>query len=142
METAATFEHEAPFDPPPARSRVRPERIVDAAAAEWERTYAMCLHLSLLLVHFLMPVVPALVMWLVKRDRSPFVDDHGREAINFQVSLVLYGLAAVPLMLFCGLGAVVLIGAYVLGIVGMILAAIAAQRGEYFRYPATIRFLH
>jgi uncharacterized Tic20 family protein len=136
MDTFATVE------PEPDTPRGRAGPIVDAAAQEWERTYAMFTHLSLLTVHVLMPVIPALVMWLVKRDRSPFVDDHGREAINFQVSLVLYSLAAIPLMFLCGLGVLVAIAAYALGIVGMILAALAAHRGEYYRYPATIRFLH
>jgi uncharacterized Tic20 family protein len=114
---------------------------VDDQAQEWERTYAMCLHLSLLTVHVVMPVIPALVMWLIKRDRSPFVDDHGREAINFQLSLVIYFVASIVLF-FCGIGVVIAMAVYVLGIVGMILGAVAAQRGEYFRYPATIRFLH
>jgi uncharacterized Tic20 family protein len=137
METAATFE---PDTSP--RSRVRPERIVDAHAEEWERTYAMCTHLSLLMAHFLMPVIPALVMWLIKRDRSPFVDDHGREAINFQLSLVIYMILGGILIPACGVGFAVMAGAYILGIVGMILASIAGHRGEYYRYPATIRFLH
>jgi uncharacterized Tic20 family protein len=134
METAATAE-------PATRSRVRPDRLVDEQAQEWERTYAMCLHLSLLTVHVVMPVIPALVMWLIKRDRSPFVDDHGREAINFQLSLLIYFVASIVLF-FCGIGVVIAMAVYVLGIVGMILGAVAAQRGEYFRYPATIRFLH
>jgi uncharacterized Tic20 family protein len=138
METAATFEPE----PATRRSRVRAERIVDTHAQEWERTFAMCTHLSLLLVHVLMPVIPPLVMWLVKRGRSPVVDDHGREAINFQLSLVIYTVLGGILIPACGVGIAVMAGAYVLGIVGMILASIAAHRGEYYRYPATIRFLH
>jgi uncharacterized Tic20 family protein len=117
-------------------------RVVDAAAAEWERTYAMFTHLSLLAFHVAMPVLPALILWLIKRDRSPFVDDHGREAINFQVSLVLYYVVGLALMAACGLGVLVWIATYILGIVGMIIAARAAHNGQYYRYPATIRFLH
>lgn len=119
-------------------------RVVDATAQEWERTYAMFTHLSLLTIHFLMPVIPALVLWLVKRERSPFIDDHGREAVNFQISLVLYALIVVPIvgLLTCGIGWVLWLGVYVLGLVGMILAAIAANKGEYYRYPACVRFLH
>jgi hypothetical protein len=119
-------------------------RVVDPLAAEWERTYAMFTHLSLLTLHVLMPVVPALVMWLIKRDRSPFVDDHGREAVNFQLSLVIYALVIVPIsgLLTCGVGFVLWIPVYLMGIVGMILAALAANKGQYYRYPATIRFLH
>src|SRR3954469_8419096 len=122
-------------------------RVVDAQAAEWERTYSMFTHLTLLALAiplFPVPVIPALVLWLIKRDRSPFVDDHGREAVNFQLSLVLYALVAVPLagLVTCGLGFLLWLPVYALGMVGMILAAIAAHKGQYYRYPATIRFLH
>lgn len=119
------------------------DRIVDGQAQEWERTYAMFNHLSLLTFHVLLPVIPALVMWLIKRERSPFVDDHGREAVNFQISLVLYALVVVPIvgLLTCGIGWVLWVAVYGLGIVGMILGAVAANKGEYFRYPACIRFL-
>src|SRR5438874_10498659 len=81
-------------------------RAVDERAQEWERLYALFNHLSLLTFHVMLPVVPALVMWLIKRDRSPFVDDHGREAVNFQISLVLYALVVIPVtgLVTCGLG--------------------------------------
>ncbi|MEX2219814.1 MAG: DUF4870 domain-containing protein [Phycisphaerales bacterium] len=119
-------------------------RVVDPQAAEWERTYSMFMHLTLLAATFFLPVIPALVMWLIKKDQSPYVDDHGREAINFQLSLTLYTILLVPLMaiITCGVGLVLYIPIYVMAIVGMIVAAKAANSGEYYRYPATIRFLH
>lgn len=118
-------------------------RVSDLAAQEWERTYALFTHLTILTFHLLIPVLPALVMWLIKRDQSPFVDDHGREAVNFQISIFLYALLLAPIgVVTCSLGWWVgypLL--YVLAIVGMILAAIAANKGQFFRYPMTIRFL-
>jgi uncharacterized protein len=123
-------------------------RVVDPLAEQWERTYAMFTHLSLILVHLIgIPVIAPLVMWLVRRERSPFIDDHGREAVNFQISLVAYALGALLVgLITCGVGLVLAIpfwiAIYALGIVGMILAAIAAHKGQYYRYPATIRFLH
>lgn len=119
-------------------------RLVDPDAQESERLYATFTHLSLLTFHVLMPVVPALIMWLVKREKSPFLDDHGREAVNFQISLCLYAVVIIPIiaLLTCATGLVLYIPLYVLGLVGMIKAAMAANRGEYYRYPATIRFLH
>ena len=135
----------AAADPTTATPDTTPTgRMVDPHAEEWERTYAMFTHLSLLTVHMLVPVIPAVALWLIKRDKSPFVDDHGREAINFQISLVLYTLIAWPLatLLTCGIGAVLIIPIYALGIIGMVVAAVAAHKGEYYRYPATIRFLH
>jgi uncharacterized protein len=117
-------------------------RLVDPHAQEWERTYAMFTHLALISIHFGLAIVPTLIMWLVKRDKSPFVDDHGREAMNFQISLLVYALAALVLSIVtCGAGMVLYIPIYILGIVGMILASVAANKGQYYRYPMTIRFL-
>ena len=56
------------------------------------RTYAVFNHLVFLLVPI--PVLPALVMWLIRKDDSPFLDDHGREAVNFQISLALIAAVA------------------------------------------------
>src|SRR5262245_35845664 len=119
-------------------------RLVDPQAQEWERMYSTFTHLSLLTVHLLVPVIPALIMWLLKREKSPFVDDHGREAVNFQISLCLYAVIIIPIvgLLTCGAGWFLYLPLYLLGLVGMIMGAIAANKGEYFRYPATIRFLH
>jgi uncharacterized Tic20 family protein len=130
------------FRPPAPGATTADHPLADPQVTEWERTYATFQHLTLLTIHALMPVIPALIMWLIKRERSPFVDDHGKESINFQISLVIYflvGLATVPL---CGMGGVLIGCTYVLGIVGMILAAIAANKGRYYRYPACIRLLH
>jgi uncharacterized Tic20 family protein len=119
-------------------------RLVDPHAQEWERLYATFTHLSLLTIHVLVPVIPALVMWLIKREKSPFIDDHGREAVNFQISLCLYAVIIIPIigLLTCMVGWLLYIPLYIVGIVGMIMAALAANRGEYYRYPATIRLLH
>lgn len=116
-------------------------RHVDGAADSSERTYAMLTHLSLLGWHFGLIVIPALVMWLVKRDESPFLDDHGKEALNFQISLLIYGVLGLVLTPACGIGVAVWAAAYVLGLVGMIMGAVAANKGEYFRYPACIRLV-
>jgi uncharacterized protein len=129
---------------PNFETRTPSGRLVDPHADESERLYSTFTHLSLLTFHVLMPVVPALVMWLIKRDRSPFIEDHGRETVNFQLSLLIYALVVVPVigLLTCGVGWILYVPLYALAIVGMIMGAVAAHRGEYFRYPATIRFLH
>lgn len=116
------------------------QRYTAPALAEWERTYAMWTHLLLLAGHFV-PIVPTLILWLIKRDQSLFVDDHGKEALNFQITIVIYMVAGVILTAVC-VGIPLIIATYALAIVGMILAAVAARRGEYFRYPMTIRLIH
>ncbi|MDQ7014348.1 MAG: DUF4870 domain-containing protein [Planctomycetota bacterium] len=120
-------------------------RLVDHDASDSERQLAMWMHLSLL-GHLFAPlvifVVP-LVLWLVQKDDSPFVDDHGKETLNFHLTLFFYSFLLGALgFVTCGVAWALIPGIYVLGIVGMVLASKAAHRGEYYRYPMTIRFLH
>ena len=120
-------------------------RAYDPDAAHDERTFAMFMHLSLL-GHFILSlfaIITPIIMWNIKKDESPFLDDHGREAINFQISLILYSILLVPIgLLTCTVGFFLYIPLYILALIGMIYASIAANRGEFYRYPMTIRFLH
>ncbi|MBX3316098.1 MAG: DUF4870 domain-containing protein [Phycisphaeraceae bacterium] len=118
------------------------DRYIDPEASESERVYAMFTHLTSVLGLFVgLPVLAALVMWTIRRKDSPFLDDHGREAVHFQLSLVIYAIALVPIaFVTLGLGAVVGgMCVLALGVVGTVLAAQAAHRGEYYRYPMTLR---
>ncbi|CAG0962470.1 hypothetical protein PHYC_00802 [Phycisphaerales bacterium] len=128
----------ASMNPDPAQPA---DPLHDPHATEWERTYAMFVHLSLIAAHVVLPVVAPLILWLIKREKSPYVDDHGKEAMNFQISLVIYFLASALLIPACGVGGILIAAVYVLGLVGMILASIAAYQGRYYRYPATIRLI-
>ena len=84
--------------------------------------------------------VAPLVIWLIKRDEDAFVEYHSREALNFQITLIIYFIASVLLML-------VLIGFILIFVVGifafvvMIVAGVKAAGGEFFRYPLNIRFV-
>jgi uncharacterized Tic20 family protein len=110
-----------------------------------EKTWALFSHLSLL-AHLVIPffaIAIPIVIWATKKESSSFVDDHARESINFQITLTLYHLIAIPLAIItCGVGALLVLVAYVLGVIGMIMAAMAANRGEFYRYPMTFRFIH
>lgn len=122
----------------------RTEPLRDPAATPDQRTYALIMHLSLIASHFvpLALIIAPLVMWLIKREESAFLDDHGKEAVNFQLSMLLYALGIGALSLVtCGIAALAFIPLYVLAIVGMVLAAAAANRGEYYRYPACLRLI-
>ena len=127
------------FAMPPNASQ---PRFVDQGATPDERTYALFNHLTLVLFHLGVPLAAAIIMWIAKRKQSPFLDDHGREAVNFQISLLIYAIALVPLgLLTCTIGWLLYLPLYALAIYGCIMASIAANRGEYYRYPATIRLL-
>ncbi|MBX3363454.1 MAG: DUF4870 domain-containing protein [Phycisphaeraceae bacterium] len=116
-------------------------RHVDADVERWERTYATFQHLTLLVAPAaFLGVIAAVVMWLLKREESPFLDDHGRESVNFQISLVIYMIGA-GAMTRIVIGIPLIAGVIILGLVGMTLAARAANRGEFFRYPMCLRLL-
>ena len=111
------------------------------------RTWGALTHLSAFLAALVaMAFLGPLVMWLVKREEHPFLDHHGKEALNFQVSMLMYGIVGFVLAIVTfGLGLLVVIpAAIVLGLVWLvapIIAAVKASNGEGFRYPVTIRFL-
>jgi uncharacterized Tic20 family protein len=85
-------------------------------------------------------VLAPLIFWLWKREKDASVDAHGKEAINFQISMSIYGLvAALSMLVFIGfiLFPIVLVVQVVLTII----ASVQASKGNWYRYPLTIRFL-
>ena len=90
-----------------------------------------------------LPLLAAWVMWFIKREGSVFVDDHGRESMNFQLSLLIYSLLAlIPTLMSCGIGGIVLYPALgALALAGAILGTRAAYQGKVYRYPMTVRFI-
>ena len=88
----------------------------------------------------------SLVIWLVSRDQSPFADHHGKEALNFQLFYLVVGagLAAVTAATFglaFFLAFPVLMVCAIVFLVWEIQACLAANRGEWYRYPASIRLI-
>jgi uncharacterized Tic20 family protein len=102
-----------------------------------DKIWAIACHLSLLLgVGFLLP----LIVWLAKRGDSPVTAAHAREALNFHLSLYLYGLCCIPLIfLFC-LGYALIPVIALFGLVCAIMAAVEASKGGFYHYPLAIPF--
>ena len=104
---------------------------------------AMLCHLLGIFTGFLGP----LILWLVKKDSSPFVAHHGRESLNFQLTLMLAMLcvgSAAFFLMFLLVGFLllpVLMALPLLALVAEVLAAIAAQRGDWHRYPCCLRLV-
>lgn len=118
-------------------------RLYDPSVSDQDRSWAMLIHLSLL-AHVVLTAIAfaiPLVMWLVKKDKSSFIDDHGVEAVNFQITLGIFSLLLIPIGLLTCVGFLLYIPLYILGLIGMIQAAMAANRGEFYRYPMTFRFV-
>lgn len=141
--------------PPPPHEHApatEPQPPADAVPAEaWEREHASWVHLGILSSILGAPVVLSLVLWLMKREKSAYIDDHGKEAVNFQISMLLYSLGSVAVawvvgMMTCGIGVVIAPAAWVailiVSIVGVINGVNAANGGRVYRYPVTIRLVH
>ena len=101
-----------------------------------EKLWATLVHLGGIFFHFL----PALIGYLVLRDRGPFIREHTRAAINFQLT-VLLGYITGVFTLWIGVGFVIVMAVAVLDIVFSILAAIAANRGELYIYRVALKFV-
>lgn len=85
-------------------------------------------------------ILGPLVMWLVKRDESTFVDACGKEAVNFQISMTIYTVVSV-LLILAVVGVVLLPAVIIANIVLTVIASMRASEGEHYRYPFTIAFI-
>jgi len=108
------------------------------------RTWGMLCHLSALAGYFFPMgwLIGPLVVWLIKKDQIPFVDDQGKESLNFQLTILIAGVIVLILALVtCGVGAILGIPLAIVDIIFPIIGAVRANAGEYYRYPFNIRFI-
>ncbi|MFD0891446.1 DUF4870 domain-containing protein, partial [Streptosporangium algeriense] len=101
-----------------------------------DRTMAMLAHLLGLLTSFVGP----LVLYLAKRDEAPYVRAQAAEALNFQLTLMIAYLVSWVLA-FVLIGFLLMPLLWIGSLILMIIAAVAANRGENYRYPLNIRFV-
>ncbi len=115
--------------PPPAPTGSAPQE---------ERTMALVAHLLGIITCFIGP----LIIWLINKDKAPnsFVVDQSKEALNFQITLLLIYIVGVIL-------SVIIIGVFInmlaglLGLIFAIIAAVKANGGEAYRYPFALRLI-
>jgi len=120
----------------------KPDGVVDPVKRG--HTWGTVAHLSALAGFAGVPlghVLGPLVVWLTTRDKYSFADDQGKEALNFQLSMLVYTLACIPLICLC-VGALLMAALHILNLIFIIVAGIKASNGEAYRYPLCIRFLH
>jgi hypothetical protein len=121
---------EAP--PPPANPYQAPSQLSPAD----EKLWATLIHIGGILFGFL----PALIGYIVLKDRGPFIRAHTATALNFQITLAIaYVVGSILTIILVGF--LVLAAAWILSIVFSIMAAIAANKGEWYTYPLTIKFV-
>jgi len=120
------------------------EEIIDPTEIpKDEKTNAMVCHLLAYLSFSGIPlggVLGPLIMWIIKKNDSPFIDECGKEAINFQISMIIYTLICIPFC-FILVGYPMLFLLLVIDIICIFKAANAANRGILYQYPWTIRFI-
>lgn len=137
----------------PPESATTPPPAGEGTPSAEERQWAMFAHLSALIGGLLSSTlgglavfVGPLVIWLLKKDTMPFVDDQGKEALNFNITVAIAALVLVALsVITIGIGLVVTIPLFVvLGIAWLvctIVAAIRANEGKAYRYPYALRLI-
>lgn len=109
-----------------------------------ERTWAMACHLSALSGFFtggLGAIIAPLVIWLVKKEDMPFVDEQGKEALNFQITMLIASIIS-AILLIVVIGFLLLFAVVIFDLVMVIIAAMKANDGEHFRYPFTLRLIN
>lgn len=107
-----------------------------------EKMWAMLCHLSAL-AGFVIPfgnIIAPLVIWILKKEEYPLVDDQGKEALNFQISVTIYLIIGV-ILIFVAIGIVVLPLIALFSLIMIIVASIKANDGVKYRYPLTIRLI-
>ena len=108
-----------------------------------EKTWGMLCHLAAL-SGFIIPfgnIIGPLIIWLVKKEESEYVDKQGKESLNFQISVTIYALVAgILVLVVVGIFLLIVLGIAVLVLV--IVASIKASNREEFSYPLTIRILN
>ena len=130
-------------DAPNADSTSSAQVTTLTLAQKQEYTLGMLCHLLSFALYLGIPVgniIGPLVLWLLKKDESEFVDATGKEVLNFQISLTIYGIICIPLI-FLGVGLILVPVLMILAIVYTIIGAIKANEGEVYQYPCTIRFI-
>jgi uncharacterized Tic20 family protein len=107
------------------------------------RTWTVAAHLSAL-AGFVIPaaghILGPLIIWLAKRGDSPKIDAHGKESLNFQISMLIYSIISGILCLIV-IGFFLLVILHILNVVLVIVASIQASEGKLYRYPLNLRLI-
>ena len=120
------------------------EQAEDSAAIPRDaRKWAMLCHIMALvglLGNGIGFVLGPLLVWMVKKEDHPFVDEQGKEAVNFQITMLLLAIVCFLLM-FLVIGLVLLPIVLIVAVVSSVIGAIKSNEGEHYRYPFSLRLI-
>jgi uncharacterized protein len=118
-----------------------------AAPSPEEKNWALAAHMSALIMLISIPgVIGPLVVWLIQRDKMPFVNEHGKEALNFQLTQFFIMLACTVIgFVTCSVGFIVtipiMIADLIFALVMAVIAGLKAGNGERYQYPLCWRLI-
>jgi uncharacterized Tic20 family protein len=114
-----------------------PTLPADPIPTQDEKNLGLIMHvLSLVGLSLIGP----LIVWLIKKDESAFINLQGRELLNFQLSILIYALICVPLcFILIGIPMLIVIG--IASLILTIIGLVKATEGKIYRFPLTIRML-
>ena len=127
---------------------VNPAAAPAVTSSADERQWAMFAHLSALLGGLVTSgwggsvgfFIGPLIIWLIKKDQSPFVDDQGKESLNFQIMLMIGYVIGTVTSALC-IGFLIIPAVWIFGIIFSIIGALKAKDGVAYRYPVNLRLI-
>lgn len=117
-------------------------QIPPEAHSRDSRMWGMFCHLSAF-AGYVFPfgnIVGPLVIWLLKKDQMPFVDDQGKEALNFQITMTIAAIVS-TILIVAMIGAFLLMAVAIANIVFIVVATVQANAGVPYRYPFCLRLI-
>jgi len=124
------------------RQKHKSKYVNEPLSEEEENKWAMWAHI-ITFSNALVPLgnfIGPIVIWQLKKNESEFVTDQAKEALNFQISLIIYAVISF-LCIFIFIGVFMIIGLVLFSLIIVIVAAVRANGGEYYRYPMCIRLI-
>lgn len=118
--------------------------VIASDLSKDERMWGMICHLAALAGFTSIPmanILGPLIIWLIKKEEFGFVNDQGKESLNFQISATIYALCCIPLICLAGIGAFLVAAVGIADLVFVIIASIKANEGQVYRYPCNLRLV-
>ena len=127
---------EIPQTPETPTSSTPVETVQQLEPNKDARTMALLCHLLAIFTSFVGP----LIVWLIKKDQFPYVDKQGKEALNFQITVVIASFVA-GLLTFVCIGLILLQIIWVVDLIFCIMGCVATNKGQDYRYPVSLRLI-
>jgi len=131
VENTGPNDQTPPEPPSTPAGEAQPQEVSQNA-----KNMALLCHLLGFFTCFIGP----LIVWLIKKDDDPFIDQQGKEALNFQITVTIASIVAGFLTVIC-IGAILLPVIGILDLIFVIMACVKSGKGEAYRYPVSLRLI-